>query len=112
MRWTIAPEIDRLAPSDLAAVDAAWETLPSEFRAAELGLPSLTGRFLLSARESRGLVAALQTAAPLALIVLGVLAALAIWELAGLLALRAISRDRPAGGAGSDRTHAGHGDCG
>ena len=85
VRWTITPETERLAPSDLAAVDTAWETLPSAFRAAELGLPSLTGRFLLSARESQGLVAALQTAAPLALIVLGVLAALAIWELAGLL---------------------------
>ncbi|MET0860212.1 MAG: hypothetical protein ABW091_04205, partial [Microbacterium sp.] len=85
VRWTITPATDQLAPSDLAAVDAAWETLPSAFRAAELGLPSLTGRFLLSARESQGLVAALQTAAPLALIVLGVLAALAVWELAGLL---------------------------
>ena len=67
VRWTITPQTDRLAPSDLAAVDTAWETLPSAFRAAELGLPSLTGRFLLSARESQGLVAALQTAAPLAL---------------------------------------------
>ncbi len=85
VRWTITPQTDRLAPSDLAAVDTAWETLPSAFRAAELGLPSLTGRFLLSAQESQGLVAALQTAAPLALVVLGVIAALAIWELAGLL---------------------------
>ena len=36
VRWTITPQTDRLAPSDLAAVDTAWETLPSAFRAARL----------------------------------------------------------------------------
>ena len=91
VRWTITPQTDRLAPSDLAAVDAAWETLPSAFRAAELGLPSLTGRFCCRRGRARASWSALQTAAPLALVVLGVIAALAIWELAGLLDPRAIA---------------------
>ncbi|WP_091707444.1 FtsX-like permease family protein [Microbacterium sp. cf046] len=86
VKWTIIPEIGRLAPADLAAADAAWDTMPAAFRAAGLGVPSLTGRFLLAARESQTLVAALQIASPLALVVLGAIAALAIWELAGLLA--------------------------
>ena len=85
-KWTIAPDIDRLTPSDLGTAAAAWDALPAAFTAAGLSLPSLTGRFLLVARESQALVSALQTATPLALIVLGVIAALAVWELAGLLA--------------------------
>ncbi|WP_314508387.1 hypothetical protein [uncultured Microbacterium sp.] len=85
VEWTLIPRVDRLQPADLEATDRAWEALAPAFSDAGLGLPNRSGRFVLAAREVEVLVAALRTAAPVALIVLAAIAALSIWVLAGLL---------------------------
>ena len=82
--WAIMPDVDRLQPTDLAAIDHAWDggiRCPqgrgSGHRRPIRPVPRRGGE--LGAR-----LAALRTALPLALVILAAIAALTLWELAGL----------------------------
>lgn len=86
VRWTVVPDVARWTPADLTATAAAAESLGDVFVDAGLGLPSRSGRLMAAVDATRALVAALQTAAPLALLVLGTIGGLAIWQFAGLIA--------------------------
>ncbi|WP_439593624.1 FtsX-like permease family protein [Microbacterium sp.] len=86
VQWAIIPDTGRLQATDLAAIAHAWEQVPDAIRAAGLETGSRSGQFVTSTRELGVRLAALQTAIPLALVILSVIAALTIWELAGLTA--------------------------
>ena len=60
--------------------------MPDAVKAAGLDTGSRSGQFLVAIRDVSARLAALQTAIPLALVILAAIAALTIWELAGLTA--------------------------
>ena len=84
VHWAIIPDVDRLQATDLAAIANAWEAMPNAVKAAGLETGSRSGQFVVAIRELSARVAALRTAIPLALVILSAIAALTIWELAGL----------------------------
>ena len=84
VHWAIIPDVGRLQAPDLAAIESAWNGMPDAMRAAGLETGSRSGQFLVAIRELSARLAALQTAIPLALVILSAIAALTIWELAGL----------------------------
>ncbi|WP_457099442.1 FtsX-like permease family protein [Microbacterium sp. P5_E9] len=84
VNWTIIPDAGRLQATDLAAIDEAWDETSAALKAAGLQTGVRSGRFLASAGELGTRLAALQTAIPLALVTLAAIAALTLWELAGL----------------------------
>ena len=84
VHWAIIPDVDRLQATDLAAIANAWETMPDAVKAAGFEPGTRSGQFVVAIRELSARVAALRTAIPLALVILSAIAALTIWELAGL----------------------------
>ena len=84
VHWAIIPDVGRLQATDLAAIASAWEEMPDAVRAAGLEPGTRSGEFGVAIRELTARVAALRTAIPLALVILSAIAALTIWELAGL----------------------------
>lgn len=86
VHWAIMPDLARLHAADLAAIETAWSRTPDALKAAGLVPGSRFGQFLVATQDVRGRLAALQTAVPLALVILAVIAALTIWEFAGLIA--------------------------
>lgn len=86
MHWVVVPDIERLQASDLAAISAAWAGVSDAMSAAGLEPGSRSGRFIASAAEVAPRLAALRTALPLSLVVVVVIGALALWEIAGFAA--------------------------
>ena len=84
VNWAIIPDVGRLQATDLAVITRAWDDMPNAIRAAGLETGSRSGHFVVASRELSARVAALQTAIPLALVILSAIAALTVWELAGL----------------------------
>ena len=86
VHWAVIPDVPRLQATDLAAIKDVWGGIPNDLEAAGLRTGSRSGQFLVAVQELSTRLAALQTALPLALVILATIAALTIWELAGLTA--------------------------
>lgn len=90
VRWTVSPQIDQMEVRHLGAVVTAWRDLPSVLRQDgrfETGNLDRTGRLASTATELDARAAALSGVQPLALLVLGAIAAVTLLELGRLLAV-------------------------
>ena len=88
-RWTLIPITDQIAVGDLATITEVWNELPRTFRSvSDVDVSTLNrdGRLARTAVEIDSRVHALEAVQPIALIILGAIAVIAILELARLLA--------------------------
>jgi hypothetical protein len=88
-RWTLIPIADQLEVGDLATITRVWDDLSTVFkRVSNLDISTLNrdGRLARTAIEIESRVHALEAVQPVALLIIGSIAVIALLELARLLA--------------------------
>ena len=96
-RWTLIPNTDQISVGDLSTIATVWNELSRTFRSVsdlETSTLNRDGRLARTAVEIDSRVHALEAVQPIALIILGAIAVIAILELARLLAgVRAVETE-------------------